>query len=131
MGSFISLEPTAFSLKSSLLAHGGKAICCFSSIGFFSDKVYASRKADSDSNCASCSVVSDSLQPHGLYIQSLEFSRPKYWSGWPFPSPGDLPNPGIEPKSPALQADSSPAKPSGKPQESRNGLELQEYLCPN
>ena len=39
-------------------------------------------------------------------IQSMEFSRPEYWSGQPFPSPGNLPNPGIEPRSPALQADS-------------------------
>ena len=37
---------------------------------------------------------------------SLGFSREEYWSGFPFPSPGDLPNPGIEPESPALQADS-------------------------
>ena len=48
-------------------------------------------------------------------IQSMEFSRPEYWSGYPFPSPGDLPNPGIEPSSPALQADSLPAEPQGKP----------------
>ena len=44
------------------------------------------------------------------------FSRQEYWSGWPFPSPGDLPDPGIEPGSPALQVDSflteSPGKPS-------------------
>ena len=39
-------------------------------------------------------------------VQSMEFSRPEYWSGEPFPSPGDLPNPGIEPRSPVLQADS-------------------------
>ena len=45
----------------------------------------------------------------------MEFSRPKYWSGYPFPSPGDLPNLGMEPRSPALQADSLPAKPQGKP----------------
>ena len=38
----------------------------------------------------------------------MEFSRSEYWSGYPFPSPGDLPNPGIEPRSPALQADSLP-----------------------
>ena len=37
---------------------------------------------------------------------SMEFSRQQYWSGLPFPSPGDLPNLGIEPRSPALQADS-------------------------
>ena len=47
--------------------------------------------------------------------QSVELSRPEYWSGWPFPSPGDLPNPGIEPRSPALQVDSLPAEPPGKP----------------
>ena len=60
----------------------------------------------------SCSVKSDSLQPHGL---SMDFSRPDYWSGSPFPSPGDLPNPGIEPRSPTLQADCLPAELQGKP----------------
>ena len=45
----------------------------------------------------------------------MEFSRPEYWWGSPFPSPGDLPNPGIELLSPALQADSLPAEPPGKP----------------
>ena len=45
---------------------------------------------------------------------SLGFSRQEYWSGLPFPSPGDLPNPGIEPGSPALQADSLPSEPPGK-----------------
>ena len=48
-------------------------------------------------------------------IQSMEFSRPEYWSGQPFHSPGDLPSPGIEPRSPSLQTDSLPAKPQGKP----------------
>ena len=62
----------------------------------------------------SLSVVSDSLRPHGL-LQAMEFSRPEYWSWWPFPSPRDLPNPGIELRSPALQADSLPAEPQGKP----------------
>ena len=37
---------------------------------------------------------------------SMGFSRQEYWSGLPFPSPGDLPNPGIKPRSPALQSDS-------------------------
>ena len=45
---------------------------------------------------------------------SMEFSRQEYWSGLPFPSPGDLPNPGIESQSPSLQADSSLFEPSGK-----------------
>ena len=45
---------------------------------------------------------------------SLEFSRQEYWSGLPFPSPGDLPDPGIKPGSPALQADSLPSEPPGR-----------------
>ena len=45
---------------------------------------------------------------------SMGFPRPGYWSGLPFPSPGDLPNPGIEPRSLALQADSLPSVPAGK-----------------
>ena len=45
---------------------------------------------------------------------SMGFSRQEYWSGLPFPSPGDLPHPGMEPGSPALQADSLPTKPLGK-----------------
>ena len=45
---------------------------------------------------------------------SMEFSRQEYWSGLPFPSPGDLPNLEIKPRSPALQADSLPSEPQGK-----------------
>jgi len=45
---------------------------------------------------------------------SMGFSRQEYWSGLPFPSPGDLPNPGIKPGSLALQADVLPSKPPGK-----------------
>ena len=44
----------------------------------------------------------------------MESSKQEYWRGWPFPSPGDLPDPGIEPGSPTLQADSLPPEPSGK-----------------
>ena len=57
------------------------------------------------------------VQPFGTpwTIESMEFSRPDYWSGQPFPSPGDLPNPVTEPRSPALQADSLLAEPQGKP----------------
>ena len=46
---------------------------------------------------------------------SMGFSRQEYWSALPFPSPGDLPNPGIEPGSPALQADALTSEPLGKP----------------
>ena len=45
----------------------------------------------------------------------MGFSRQEHWSGWPRPPPGDLPDPGVKPVSPALQADSLPTEPSGKP----------------
>ena len=47
--------------------------------------------------------------------QSTEFSKQEYWSGLPFPPPGDLTDPGIEPGSPAFQADALPSEPPGKP----------------
>ena len=50
-----------------------------------------------------------------MIMQSMEFSRPEYWSGQTFSSTGDLSNLGIEPRSPALQVDSLPAEPQGKP----------------
>ena len=46
---------------------------------------------------------------------SMGFSKQEYWSGLPFPSPGDLPDPGIEPESPTLEADALPSEPPGKP----------------
>ena len=46
---------------------------------------------------------------------SMGFSRQEYWSGLPFPSPGDLPDPGIKPRSPALQEDALTSEPPGKP----------------
>ena len=53
---------------------------------------------------------------------SVGFSRQEYWSGLPFPSPGDLPHPGINPGLPALQSDSLPSKPSGKPISSKTSF---------
>ena len=46
---------------------------------------------------------------------SVGFSRQEYWSGVPFPLPGDLPDPGIEPRSPMLKADALTSEPPGKP----------------
>ena len=66
-----------------------------------------------DTICESHSVVSHSATPQ--IIQAIKFFRPEYWSAYPSPSPGDLPNPVIEPWSPALQADSVLPKPQGKP----------------
>ena len=61
--------------------------------------------------CVSRSVMSDSLHAHGLLSLSVEFSRQESWSGYPFPSAGYLPDPGIELGSPALPAGSSPSEP--------------------
>ena len=58
------------------------------------------------------SVMSDSLRPMDCSLHqaspSMGFSSQEYWNGLPFPSPGDLPDPGIEPSSAALQADTYP-----------------------
>ena len=65
------------------------------------------------------SVVFDSVNPGAVSCQaplSMELSRQEYWSGQPFPSPGDLPDPGIECESPTLQTDSLQSEPLGKPQ---------------
>ena len=62
------------------------------------------------------SVVSDSATPQTVSLPGfiyMGFPRPENWSGLPFPSPGDFPNPGIKLVSPALQADSLPSEPLG------------------
>ena len=71
----------------------------------------------SESESVTYSVVSNCLWPHGLQptkLLSMKFSTQEYWSRLPFLSPGDLPDPEIEPWSPALQADSLPSEPPGK-----------------
>ena len=58
----------------------------------------------------------DSLQPHGRQASlSLGFPRPEEWSGLSFPTPGNAPNPGMEPTSPALASRFFAAEPPGKP----------------
>ena len=73
----------------------------------------------------SCPTLCDSID------WSMEFSRPEYWSGQPFPSPKDLPNPGIEPRFPTLQADSLSAEPPRKPKNNGVGrLSLLQQIFP-
>ena len=60
---------------------------------------------------------------------SMRFSKQEYWSGLPCPPPGDLLNPGIEPRSPTLQADSLLSEPSGKPIGNANQLYYCSYVC--
>ena len=59
---------------------------------------------------------------------SVGFSRQEYWSGLPFPSPGDLPNPGIEPESPEFQADALTSEPPGKPKLIFTVYQLANYI---
>ena len=64
--------------------------------------------------CQPLSRIGLSVTPWTVVHQtplSMGFSRQEYWSGLPFPSPGYLPDPGIEPRSPAMQADSLPTEP--------------------
>ena len=58
----------------------------------------------------------------------MEFSRQEYWGGLPFPSSGDLPDPGIEPGSPALQADSLLTELQGKPQDGEEMILIKSLL---
>ena len=58
---------------------------------------------------------------HVRLFLSMVFSRQEYWSGLPCPPPGDLPNPGIEPRSPTLRPDSLPAEPQRKPKKTGVG----------
>ena len=69
-----------------------------------------------ESGSATRSVVSNTLWPYGAHqaLLSMEFSRQEYWSGLAFPSPEDLSDPGIETRSPALQAVSLSSEPPGK-----------------
>ena len=80
----------------------------------------------------SCPVMSDSLQPHGLCAHqaplSVEFSRQKYWSGLPFPSPEDLSDPQIKLGSPALQADSLPSEPPGNTKKKKQSLNCKKKM---
>ena len=73
-----------------------------------------------------CVLVTQSCLTLPLHVQArqsplfMEFSRQEYWSGLLFPSRGNLPNSGVEPRSPALQADSLPTEPPGKLKKTTN-----------
>ena len=61
---------------------------------------------------------------------SIGFSKQEYWIGLPFPSPGDLPDPGIEPGSPALQVDALPYEPPRKPFHGKGIINFRSNSCP-
>ena len=83
-------------------------------------ELYSTRSGsycESESEVAqSCLTLCDPWTVAHQAPPSTGFSRQEYWSGLPFPSPGDLPDPGIEPRSPTLQADALTSAPPGKPQ---------------
>ena len=84
----------------------------------FLDKIYLQRLLFSGGGglvTKSCRTLYDPMDSSlpGFSVHGI-FSRQEYWSGWPFPSPGDLPNPQIEPTSPALTGGSFTTVPPGK-----------------
>ena len=89
-------------------------------------------KVKSESEVAqSCPTLSDpkDCSPPGSSVHGIFQARVLEWGGVPLPSPGDLPDPGIEPRSPALQADALPSEPPGKPQgRPREALGPRKYL---
>ena len=103
----------------------------------FSSSIFLTCQHTADTDCifllhscilesVSFSVSSDFWRPPWTVVcqasLSMEFSRQESWSGLSFPPPGDLPDPGIEPGSPALQGDSLPSEPAGS---LRNQLNLE------
>ena len=83
--------------------------CMFMSVCLWVSKTKKRLKGSEVKDAQACLTLCNTWT-----IQSMEFSRPEHWSGQPFPSSGDLPNPGIELRSPTLWADSLPTELSGK-----------------
>ena len=77
--------------------------------------LFFSMKESESEVAQSCLTLCDPWTVAHQAPPSMGFSRQEYWSGLPFPSPGDLPDPGIEPRSPTLQADALTSAPPGKP----------------
>ena len=111
------------SCYTSLLPPGRKTCCVQSVSGFQLEAEQALLGGTGTTNPSSPGKVK-SLSRVWLFVTpgavayqappSMAFSRQEYWSGLPFPSPGDLPNPGIEPRSPAFHADALTSEPPGK-----------------
>ena len=79
----------------------------------------------------SCPTLCDPMDCNPLGSSVHGISQQEYWSGLPFPSAGDLPNPGIKPGSPALQAESFPSEPQGKPRHEPRHLKTKPQRCVN
>ena len=94
----------------SIFKIGNKLECrCFYKYWYFE------RKKDESEVAQSCLTLCDPMDHSPQVSPSMGFSRQEYWSGLPFPSSRNLPDPGVKPRSPALQADALPSEPPGKP----------------
>ena len=78
--------------------------------------IYQNNDMGSEVKLLSCVRLCDPWTVAYQTPPSMEFSRQEYWSGLPFPSPGDLSDPGIKPRSPTLQAGALQSEPLGKPE---------------
>ena len=88
----------------------------FRLFGFIWCSVYPAEKKDIDKICTHMALCTEAwIIFHVIILPPMEFSRQEYWSGLSFPFPGDLPDPGIKPGSPALQTDALLSEPSRKP----------------
>ena len=113
------LGSTGFSSSAPLTALTSSPVLIYCSIGFleYLEDAYKTLNSQWKWKWKSLSRVQVFVTPKTVAQQALlstEFSRQEYWSRLPCPPPGDLPNPGIEPGSPALEADSLPSEPPGK-----------------
>ena len=110
-------ESPALPADSLLLSHQGSPILLLyiqlNRFNLTNDKSYLRLQSESESEVAQLCLT---LRPVAYQAPpSMEFSRQEYWSRLPFPSPGDYPDPGIELRSPELQADTLPPETPGKP----------------
>jgi len=111
-------QPPSFSPLSELPQSPGQTRCCVSALSHFLPHESPRRQDGLGGLVAkSCPTLATPWTVPCQAPLSMEFSRQGYWSGLPFPSSGDLPDPGIEPRSPALQVDSLPTELQGKPLE--------------
>ena len=92
--------------------------------------ITCSRRPESESEVTQlCPTLCDPMDLAYQAPLSMGFPRLEYWSGLPFSSPGDLPDPGIKPRSPALQADALPSEPPGKPEPTQMPTGVGKVMC--
>ena len=108
-----------FSWRSDIFSDRSESVGMYRQSGwrpaFQAERCAKALRQESESEVVqSCPTLCDTMDSAYQASPSMGFSRQEYWSGLPFPSPGDPPNPGIEPGSPALEADALTSEPPGK-----------------